>query len=254
MNSERFIVEQFDAVARCSMNNPKKMNALEPEMGAPMIEKIRALISDDVTRVIIIRGSGGNFSTGSDIRLLGDNMDPAYLREIMNRINGLIIDLHDSPKPIITEVDGFALGGGLGLALSADATYATERARFCSAFIHIGAVPDMGTTYFLLERVGLLKAKEMALSGDIVEAEEALRIGLINKIFPHEEISDAVLKIAQKMAHQPKDALAWTKRNLNRVRRLDLKTVLDLEAHIQPLMLLTEEHKQAIQQLTGRSK
>ncbi len=252
MSSERFMVERFGTVSRCSLNNPHKMNALEPSMGVPMIETIRALISDDETRVIIIRGSGGNFSSGSDIGLLGDDMDPAYLREIMIQVNTLILDLYDCPKPIITEVDGFALGGGLGLALAGDATYATERAKFCSAFIRIGAVPDMGTTYFLVERIGLLKAKELAYTGDIIGAEEALAIGLINKILPHEEISAAVLEIARKIAEQPKDALAWTKRNLNRARRLDLQTVLDLEAHIQPLMLLSDEHKRAIQKLTGR--
>ena len=246
MDSDFFNVELIETVARFSMNTPGNMNALSKHMALPMIDKIRQLLSDDSIRVIVIRGEGGNFCSGSDISILGENMDPAFLSDAMNLMNSLLYELHESAKPVITEVDGYAFGGGLGLALASDITYATERALFCAGFIRIGAVLDMGTSYFLAERVGLAKAKEFAYTGDIMDSDEALRICLINKVVNHDKISDEVMELAKKLAKRPANALAWTKRALNKARHLDLQTVLDLEAHIQPIMLLSSEHKDAI--------
>ncbi|RJQ74322.1 MAG: hypothetical protein C4519_17075 [Desulfobacteraceae bacterium] len=249
MDEERFLVERIGNVARCTLNHPANMNAMGPEMGEPMLRGIDGVMVDDSIRVIVIRGSGGNFCSGSDLSLLGDHMDPAYLRGLMNSINQLLLKLHHGPKPVISEVDGYAVGGGLGLALASDMTLASERAKLCAGFIRIGAVPDMGVTYFLTERVGMARAKEIAFTGDVLDAQTALSIGLINRIVPHEEISEAVMQLAARIAKAPADALSWTKRNLNRATHLDLQTVMDLEAHIQPLMLLSEAHRAAIKKL-----
>ncbi len=208
-------------------------------------------MADDTVSVIVLRAEGDNFCTGSDLDLLGDNLDPAYLCALMKRINAFLLDLHQGPKIIISEVDGYALGGGLGLALASDITIATDQAKFCCGFIRIGAVPDMGVTYFLTERLGMAKAKEVALTGDIIDAGQALEMGLINRVVPREEISEAVMKLATRIAKAPPEALALTKRNLNRSRHIDLQTALDLEAHMQPLMLLSEDHKAAIKKLFG---
>lgn len=249
MPKEPFTVERFGAVARCSMNCPEKMNALSLENGASMIEGIGQLMDDDTVSVIVIRGEGENFCTGADLSLLGDNMDPAPLRDLMNRVNAFLFQLHQGPKIVISEVDGYVFGGGLGLALASDMTVATEEAKFCCGFIRIGAVPDMGATYFLTERLGMAKAREIALTGDIVEADQALKMGLINRVVPRNEISKEVMKLATRIAKAPPETLAWTKRNLNRARHMDLQTALDLEAHIQPLMLLSDEHKKAMKKL-----
>ena len=251
MTERGFDVQRFGAVARCSLNCPEKMNALSPETGEPMVEAVQALMTDDTVSVIILRGEGGNFCTGSDLALIGDNLDPATLCDLMRRMNAFLFDLHQGPKIVITEVDGYALGGGLGLALASDLTIATDQAKFCCGFIRIGAVPDMGVTYFLTERLGMAKAKEVALTGDIIEAEQALAMGLINRVVPREDISEDVLKLATRLAKAPPLALALTKRNLNRSRHIDLQTALDLEAHMQPLMLLSEDHKAAIKKLFG---
>jgi 2-(1,2-epoxy-1,2-dihydrophenyl)acetyl-CoA isomerase len=252
MDSDFFKVELVEAIARCSMNTPENMNALSKHMALPMIDNIKELLTDDSVRVIVIRGEGGNFCSGSDISLLGNSMDPAFLNEAMILMNSLLYELHESAKPVITEVDGYALGGGLGLALASDITYATERAQFCTGFIRIGAVLDMGSSYFLAERLGLAKAKEFAYTGDIMDSDEALRIGLINKVVHHEKISEEVMELAKKLVKRPAKALAWTKRALNRARHLDLQTAFDLEAHIQPIMLLSEEHKEAIRKFLDR--
>lgn len=251
MTDNGFKVQRIGAVARCSLNCPEKMNALSPETGEPMVEAVQALMTDDTVSVIILRGEGENFCTGSDLALIGDNLDPATLCDLMRRMNAFLFDLHQGPKIVITEVDGYAIGGGLGLALASDFTIATDQAKFCCGFIRIGAVPDMGVTYFLTERLGMVKAKEVALTGDIIEAGQALAMGLINRVVPRGDISEEVLKLATRIAKAPPEALALTKRNLNRSRHIDLQTVLDLEAHMQPLMLLSEDHKAAIKKLFG---
>jgi len=251
MTNNGFEVQRIGAVARCSMNCPEKMNALSPETGAPMVEAICEAMGDDSVAVIVLRAEGDNFCTGADLGMLGDHLDPALLRNLMNRMNALLFQLHQGAKIVITEVDGYAVGGGLGLALASDITVATAQAKFCCGFIRIGAVPDMGVTYFLTERLGMAKAKEVALTGDIIDAGQALKMGMINRVVPRETISEEVMKLATRLAKAPPEALALTKRNLNRSRHIDLQTALDLEAHMQPLMLLSEDHRAALKKLFG---
>ena len=249
MSETVFDVQRFGAVARCSMNCPEKMNALSPATGQPMVAALQQLMTDETVAVIVLRAEGENFCTGADLEMLGDNLDPAELCHLMNRINVMLHDLHQGPKVVITAVDGFALGGGLGLALASDITIATDQAKFCCGFIRIGAVPDMGVSYFLTERVGMARAREFALTGDIIDAHQALAMGLVNRVVPWEKIDGTVMELAARIAKAPMNALALTKRNLNRARRCDLQTALDMEAHMQPLMLLSEEHKKAIGKL-----
>ncbi|MDY6795744.1 MAG: enoyl-CoA hydratase-related protein [Actinomycetota bacterium] len=246
MESEFFNVEVENGVARCSMNGPT-MNAMGVDMLPPMMEGLRfALDSDDVV-VIIIRGEGGNFSTGADLSIMGENMDPVQLKDNMRAMGALIYELHEGPKPVITEVDGWAVGGGFGLAMSSDITYTTERARFYLSFVRLSIVPDFGSSYFLTRRVGLSLAKELAMTGRVIDAEEALRIGLINRVVPHEEISAEVMKLAGKMAGRTPNILALIKRSLNTGHQVDLKTSLEMEAHVQALAVLTPEHRQDVE-------
>ncbi|MDI7251261.1 MAG: enoyl-CoA hydratase/isomerase family protein, partial [Actinomycetota bacterium] len=187
MESEAFRIEVEDGVARCTMSGPN-MNAMGAEMIEPLMEGLRHVLDDPEVRVIVVRGDGGNFSTGADLTIMGERMEPEYLNRNMRRMGALIYELHEGPKPYIAEVDGWAVGGGFGLAMASDITYATERARFYLSFVRLSLVPDFGSAYFLARRVGLVRAKEIALSARIVDAEEALRIGMVNRVIPHGEI------------------------------------------------------------------
>ena len=248
MNSDAMIIERIDDIIRCTLNIPERMNALCEAYEKP-IERLYDMLLDDTIKVIIIRGQGGNFCSGPDIKLLGENMKPDHLSILLSKMNAFVVKLREGPWPVITEVDGVAFGGGLGLALSSDITYATQRANFCMGFLGLGAIPDLGVSYFLTERVGLAKARELAFTGEILNAEDALSCGMIHKIIDHESISEKVLSLAKKIARSPKPTLTYTKRNLNRVSKLDLQTVLDLEAHIQPILLMSEAHKKAIKKM-----
>jgi len=244
--SEFFRVEIGEGVARCSMQGPK-MNSMGVEMMFPMVDMLKSALSDDDVRVIVLRGEGGNFSVGADLSMMGEEMDPAYLYQNMKLVNSLLLELHEGTKPVIAEVDGWAAGGGFSLAISSDITYATERARFLASFVRVAIIPDLGASYFLTGRVGLAKAKEIAFTGRTIESEEAMRIGLINRVFPHEGISEEVMKTARKIAGRSPDVLAITKRNLNMAGRVDLETMMDLEAATQPFLVLRPEHQEAVE-------
>ncbi len=247
MEPEAFMIETENGVARCSMNGPM-INAMGVTLLYPMMEGLRSVLDDGDVRVIVIRGEGGNFSVGADLTIMGEKMDPMMLRDNMRAMGSLIYELHEGPKPVIAEVDGWAVGGGFGLAMSSDITYATERARFYLSFVKLSVVPDFGSAYFLVHRVGLARAKELALTGRIVEPEEAMRIGLINRVVPHEEIAGEVMKLAVKMAGRSPNILATTKRMLNTSHSVDLKTLLDLEAHVQSLAVLAPEHHRDVEE------
>ncbi len=252
MEKDCWRVELADGIARCTMNTPWNLNAMSRELVYPMAHGIKALVRDDSVRVIVIRGEGGSFCSGADLSLLGPNTDPVFLCEAMKLANAAIYDLHEGPKPVIAEVDGYAVGGGLSLALAADITYATERALFVAGWIRIAGVPDLGGSYLLVERVGLARAKEFAYTGRAISAAEALQAGIVSKVVDHDKISDEVMELANKLARQPASALSWTKRALNAGRRLDLQTVMDMEAHVQPIALLSPEHKQAIEKFFNK--
>jgi 2-(1,2-epoxy-1,2-dihydrophenyl)acetyl-CoA isomerase len=245
MESEFFVVEKADGVARCSMNGPT-MNAMGMDLLPPMFEGLADALADDEVRVIVLRGEGGNFCVGADLSIMGEKMDPMFLYENMKKFADIGYILHEGPKPVITEVDGWAAGGGFSLALCSDITYATERARFYMSFVRISIIPDLGASYYLPRRVGLARAKELALAARVIDSAEAERIGLINGVFDHESISDEVMKGAKRMAKASPTVLEMTKRNLNWSHRLDLKTMLDNEASTQPFLVMSPEHQEAI--------
>jgi len=244
--SEFFQVEMDQGVARCTMSGPK-MNALGEDLLYPMCEMMADVLADDDVRVIVLRGGEGNFCSGGDVGTMGEKMDPLLLNQNMGRINEISYELHEGPKPVITEVDGWAVGGGMGWAMASDMTYATERARFMMSFIRISIVPDLGSTYFLPLRAGLLKAKELVFTGRAVNADEALQMGIVNRVIPHEEIGEETMKVARKIATRSPRVLGLMKRHLNIAPHTDLRTILELEESVQPFMVQTPEHAQDVE-------
>jgi 2-(1,2-epoxy-1,2-dihydrophenyl)acetyl-CoA isomerase len=175
-------------------------------------------------------------------------MDPEFLNHHMLRMDEVILRLYEGEKPVICEVDGWAVGGGFGLAMASDVTYATERALFMMSFVRVSIIPDLGCAYLLARRVGLNRAKELALTGRVVDAEEAFRLGMVNKVFGHEDISEEVMRIARKMASRSPEVLRVIKRHFNvaAAGNVDLKTFQDLEAYAQPFFVLKPEHRRDI--------
>jgi 2-(1,2-epoxy-1,2-dihydrophenyl)acetyl-CoA isomerase len=169
--------------------------------------------------------------------------------ELLNRF---VLRLFHFPKPTLAMVDGFAVGAGCNVALGCDLVIASDRARFGEVFLKIGLVPDGGGTWLLPRLVGLSRAKELVFTADIIDAAEALRIGLVNRVVPAAELEPTTRALAGRIAAGPPQALGLAKFLLNRSATLDLRTALEFEAHAQSQAITSEDHAEGVRAFLER--
>jgi len=174
--------------------------------------------------------------------------------ETLRPTGAVALDIANLDKPIIAAINGVAVGAGLSLVLLSDIRLASEKARFGAVWINMGFIPDLGSTYFLPRIVGMEKALDLMLSGEVINAEEALRIGLVGRVIPHEQLMATAKELATKIAAGPSVAVELTKRGLRRALNNDLRTQLDYESYAQNLCRKTEDHKEAVQAFKEKRK
>ena len=230
-----------------TMNRPEALNAFSPTMMAGLDEALPRLANDPNCRALMLTGVGRAFSAGGDVKgfasnaASSDHVDgsqekPAQVPTQADRASGLrqstemVELLHTMPKPTIAAIPGVAAGGGFSVALACDIRVASSDARFTTAFNKLGLSGDYGGTYFLTQLVGTAKARELYLTSDIIDAEEAHRIGVVNQIFDKDSFNDEALRFAEKLAAMPPISSGLMKANLNSALTSDLASVLDLEA------------------------
>jgi 2-(1,2-epoxy-1,2-dihydrophenyl)acetyl-CoA isomerase len=195
-----FTVEEH--VATLIMNRPEKLNALDYEMGEEMKSVVDKVKADDDARVLIITGAGRAFSAGGDVQshpVIHAKNRQELLQEIRNS-QELILKLRSLEKPVIASVNGIAFGVGCELACACDLRIASEKAVFAEIFIQRGMVPDGGGTYFLPRLIGIGKTCELVLTGEPIDAKEAEKIGLVNKVVSHDSLESATKELALKLA------------------------------------------------------
>ena len=209
-----------------------------------------SVTTDDEVRCVVLRGEGRGFSAGADLR--GEDLqrdgDEApdlgeYLRETCSKT---ITKITSMEKPVIAALHGPVYGAGVGIALACDLRVAAESVKFSVAFIKIGLMPDAGVSFFLPRVVGLGKAMEMSMLGDAVEAEEANRIGLVNRVVADDVLSDEAGTLAEHLATMPTRTLGQIKRALHASFENDLETALETEARGQTFCGRTEDHKEGV--------
>ena len=242
-------VERDGAVVTVVLDRPQVRNAVDRATAQALAEAFAAFDADDSAAVAVLWGAGGTYCAGADLR--------AIARGDSNRLE----PDGDGPmgptrmllgKPVIAAVSGHAVAGGLELALWCDLRVVESDAMLGVLSRRFGVPLIDGGTVRLPRVVGLGRALDLILTGRPVSAEEALRIGLVNKVVDHSEISEEVMKLAKYIATKSPRTLAGTKRMLNTSHLLDLRSVLDLESHTQPIMLLSEEHRAAIRKIFER--
>ena len=231
-----------DGVATLTLANPRRKNAITQPMWGELTTAFRWVAGDEAVRVLVITGEGDEFCSGAD---LSDAPDAHWLAH-MREINAGCQALHDIPQPTIARIDGIAAGAGLNLALACDLVVASDRSRFSEIFAKRGLSIDYGGSWFLPRRVGLHKAKELALLASIIDADEADRIGLVNKVVPAGELDAAVREWASELAAGPPIALAQTKAMLDRSSTSTLAEALAAEAAAQTVNFGTEDTAEAI--------
>ncbi len=241
-DAEHLRSEVDGSVATVVLANPRRKNAVDEAMWGGLAELFRWVADDEDVRVLVVTGEGDDFCSGAD---LGDAPGRHWLAQ-MRYINDACLALAAVPKPTIARVDGVAVGAGLNLALGCDLVVATDRARFSEIFSRRGLSIDFGGSWFLPRRVGLHKAKELALLAPIIDAAEAERIGLVNKVVPVAELDAAVAAWTATLAAGPPIALAQTKALLDRSSTSSLTDALAAEAAAQVVNFGTADTAEAI--------
>ncbi|MCU1356707.1 MAG: putative enoyl-CoA hydratase [Acidimicrobiales bacterium] len=229
-------------VATVVLANPARKNAITLAMWGELAAAFRWVAADASVRVLVVSGAGDDFCAGADLGRGPEGHWLAYMRYV----NTACLALDAVPQPTIARVDGVAVGAGLNLALGCDLVVATDRARFSEIFAKRGLSLDFGGSWFLPRRVGLHKAKELALLAPIVDAHEAERIGLVNRVVTVDELDAAVGEWAAALAAGPPIALAQTKAMLNRSSTSTLAESLEAEAAAQTVNFGTADTAEAI--------
>ncbi len=234
-----------DGVGTLTLNRPDVLNAFNKQMTDEIQDALKGAERSRDVRCLVITGAGRAFSSGEDLKARpGDGAGP-FGETLRARYNPIILKMRALEKPIIAAVNGVAAGAGMSLALAADLRIASDKARFIEIFSRIGLVPDSGSSYFLPWLVGAGKAAELCLLAEDVGPEEALRIGLVNKVVPAGELEAATAAWATKLAHGPTVAYGLTKRALNRAQTASLPEMLEYEVYGQETAGRTADFQEA---------
>jgi 2-(1,2-epoxy-1,2-dihydrophenyl)acetyl-CoA isomerase len=246
MGYQTLLVDRAGAVATIAMNRPEARNAIDLAMRNELNGALDEIEADRDARVVILTGAGGHFCAGGDVKTMSRRHTATEGRARLQVLNRFVIRLFNFPKPTIAMVDGVAVGAGCNLALACDLVVASDRARFGELFARLGLVPDAGGTWLLPRRVGLARAKELVFTADVLDAREAERIGLVNRVVPPPDLESETYALARRIAAGPPGALAAAKALLDRAGTLDLEAALDAEARAQGRMLASPEHREGL--------
>jgi len=205
-----------ERIATITLNRPESLNAFNNLMGQELLDALQACGQDDSVRVVLLGGEGRAFSAGGDVKAMAACLkagEPVrFFQRLIPLLHPVLVEMTRLPKPIVGRVHGFASGYGMSLALGCDLVVAAESARFNMAYVLVGLAPDGGSSYFLPRFAGIKRALEIFFTGDFMEAQEAQRLGIVNRVVPDAELEQATLEVARKLAKGPPLAMAEAKR------------------------------------------
>lgn len=242
-----FLYDVKDGIATITFNRPNTLNSLTFDIYGQLRDLAEALRYDDAVRVLIITGQGRGFCSGGDVHeIIGElfQRDVKGLLDFTRMTGAVVRGLRLLDKPVIAAINGTAAGAGAVIALACDFRIMSEQAKFAFLFTRVGLTgADMGAAYLLPRIVGLGRAMELLMLGDTVDAATCERIGLANRIVPHDELMPTVQAWAERLARGPTLALSMTKRMVNNEMNMDLVSALEAEAQAQTLMLQGQDHR-----------
>jgi 2-(1,2-epoxy-1,2-dihydrophenyl)acetyl-CoA isomerase len=240
-----FIESAEEGVVTLTFNRPDRLNALSTPIMEGLLEALPRLAGDPVVGAIVLTGAGRAFCAGGDVKSMAEGTNQRPFNEAVAHLRGRMEVsrlLHEIPKPTL---NGVAAGAGLSLALACDLRIAARSARLITAFANIGFSGDFGGSYFLSKLVGTGKARELYYTAEPIEAEQALALGIVNRVVADDELAEATSTLARKLAQGPRIALALMKQHLNAAESSTLAALLDLEATHQIETGRTQDHKEA---------
>ena len=249
MEFEMILLKREEAVGTIVLNRPKALNPVNQKTAQEISAALEEWKADPNIRSVILTGAGKAFSAGGDIREIESYtpQEAMKFRDFMLVIKKMILDIRNTPKPVITAVNGLAYGVGFSLALSGDIVLASESAAFCQVFVKIGLVPDGGSTFFLPRLIGFARAFPLVFSGDPISAKEAMAIGLVSKVVPPDKLEEEAIALARKLAQGPTRAMGLAKELMYAGMERTLSEQLEEEASVQCLCRLTRDHQEGLE-------
>ncbi len=249
-----------DGIATARLNRPEKKNALSEEMIGVLARALREAQDDPAVRVFVITGAGDAFCSGGDLGRRtkeGEGTTPTPLQRktrLQQGTHRVALAVEEFDKPLIAAVNGAAVGAGMDMALMCDLRFAARSARFSEAYIRVGLLPGNGGCYFLPRIVGTASALEMLWTGDFIGADEALRIGLVNRVYDDDKLMDETLAFAARLAAGPPIQQRLIKKLVHQSLRTDLRTSLELVSSHMAVVQSTDDYREAVQAYKEKRK
>ena len=244
MSWEKVLLHVKGNVAFITLNRPDRMNAFGGRMRQELVEVLEHVAAEREIRAVVITGAGRAFCTGGDVDEFASGEVQAISKVVSSERHAMckaVLAISTMEKPVLAAVNGIAAGGGCNLALACDMRIASDKARFSQIFTKRGVHPDGGGIYFLPRLVGYAKACELIFTAEIIDAAEALRIGLVNKVVPHDELANAAEELAVRIAKNAPIPNAFAKRGLQNFQRWDLPQALDYEAYVLEVIMKSDD-------------
>lgn len=253
MSEKIVICEKLQHIAVITMNRPQNLNALNEALADEIVSALHEAEIDDDVRVVVLTGAGRAFCAGGDLRSLDALTTFDARRRFVAKVGGIAKKIHDMPKPVIAMINGVAAGAGFNLALACDMAYAVESARFIQSFVGVGLSPDCGGFYFLAKIVGIAKTKELMFTARPIDAAEALRLNIVNGVFPADRLKAEVLAVAEEIGGKAPLAIAMTKQGINNYHA-SLADTLTFESLASASLLGTEDFKEGVAAFAEKRK
>lgn len=254
MEYENILFQVEDGIATITFNRPKALNALNAPLVKDLRDAVEKIDADDSVRCVILTGSGDKaFVAGADISELA-KFNPLQAKNHIEFVQSTFDYLQKLRIPVIAAVNGFALGGGLEVAMACDFIYASDNAKFGLPEINLGVLPGFGGTQRLPRMIGPNLAKEMLYTGKMIDSDEAKSIGLVNNVFAQDQLMDAVMKTAKTIASKGKVSLRAAKHTVNYGLNVDLETACRMEADVFSICISSEDAKEGFSAFLEKRK
>jgi enoyl-CoA hydratase/carnithine racemase len=256
MNEPHVLYESKDNIATLTLNRPEARNAFSPEMINLWRGYLQEAKEDNNVSVVVVTGKGDTFCSGGDIRDMAEGKLRSWdmKRFLWEGVHRIVLTLEDLDKPVIAAINGAAMGAGLDMAIMCDLRICSDKAKLAESYIMMGLVPGDGGAYFLPRLVGVPKALELLLTGDVIDPLEGLRLGLVNRVVAHDRLLDETFDLAKKIAAKPPLAIRMMKRAVYQGQTSTLRAHLDYISSQLSLLSETEDHLEAARAFLEKRK
>lgn len=251
MSEEAVLRSVDDGIATLTLNRPERMNALSDNIKEGITTALDEFEDHDDVRCLVVEGAGRAFCAGGDVKSQGDRLEDAppthdRSQRIVKDCVEIPLRIHEFEVPTVAKIDGYCVGAGMGLAFACDVHVASTDAKFGLVFRNVGLTLDFATSYLIPRLVGANTAKELALTGDIISAERAAQIGLVNHVYDSDEFDTRVAEFIEPIANGPTVANFYSSRNIDRGLESSILDAVERESSSQTLALVTDDHAEGV--------